>query len=205
MAFLQDHLISVIIGSIVMLMLFQIHLDGQEASVEITSHYSGYTHALSFVETLQHDFPNIGAGVNPANPMIVDYVWNATTKYIEFRGTIGTAATAPIEQIRYQVVFVDSAEINFNDSLQTVALFEVQRLVDDSGTYKITGSSTQTIREFEVSLFDGSGLAVGGAFDDTRQIEVHMVMVPPLAGKQVNRHNYFHTRFRPPSLTLKDP
>lgn len=205
MIFLQDHIISIMIGGLVMLIMATVYLDGQEAGVEITMQYSGRVNALNLIEMVQRDFSNIGSGVDTADPMILDYVWNATTKYIEFRGVVDTAATAPVELLRYQVVFVDSAQINFNDSLQTVALFEVQRLVDDAGTYRETGVSASTIREFDVSLLNATGSSVGGAFNDTRQIEVRMVALPSAIDTRINRHNYWQTRIRPPNLTLKDP
>ncbi len=205
MAFLQDHILSIIIGGLVMLAMMQVYLDGQRAGIEITTLYSGRTSTLSFVETLQHDFPNIGSRMSAADPMILNYVWNSTTKFIEFRGTIDTLDAAPVEQIKYQVVFSDSMQIEFNGTSEMVALYEVQRLVDDAGTYKITGSSAPTVREFEISLFDGSGLPVTATWDNTRQVEIRMVAVPPLSDSQVIRHNYWQTRFRPPSLALKNP
>ena len=205
MLFLHDHLISILIAGAVLLILAQVILQAQDAGIEATSRYAGYTHTLNFADVINRDFQNIGAGVDATAPMIINYSWTASSKLIEFRGAIGSAATDTVEQIKYQVFFADSVDTLIDGAEERIAVYQVRRFVMDSGgAYQFSGASIPTIREFDIELADGAGIPVTAVWDDTRQLSVRMVTVPPLMTERAQHHNEWQTRFRPTSLTLKD-
>ena len=91
-----------------------------------------------------------------------------------------------------------------DDSLQSVGAFEVQREFLDGGVYKYWGSSVATIRNFEITLRNEIGTVLTANWDSTRQIDVRMVTIPPLATDQAKYHKEWQTTFRPLSLTMKN-
>ena len=206
MYFLQDHLFSIIIAGGVLLILAQIFRDAQDAGIQDASQYSSYTHTLNFAETIQRDFRNIGAGVDAADVMISNYSWTNINKFIEFRGAVYSDSAATVHEIRYQVVYTDSLATVVDDSLQTVAVYEVQRLQKDStSTWRFAGASAPTLLDFQITLRDNADSVITApSYDNTRQIEVRMVTVPPLTPDRATHPSEWQTTFRPPSLRLKD-
>ena len=204
MFFLQDHLISIMIAGIVLLALTKLFTEIRESGVETTVQTSGNIHALDFIKILQQDFHNIGADVDAADPMIVDYRWDNVGKYITFRGNVNPDTAKTVDQIRYRLVASDSIHTHLGDSLQLIPAYEIVREQDSLGVFKYTGSSINTVREFEITLRDAAGTILAANWDSTRQIEVRMITVPPLAPDQVSHHKEWRTSFRPASLTMKD-
>ena len=205
MIFLQDHIFSIIIAGILLLALAQLFQEARESGVETTSQYSGNIHSLEFIKVIQQDFQNIGAGLADTSAMIIDYQWDNAAKFFVFRGDVTPADTSnAIEQIRYSLVPTDTIMTIVNDSLQSIGAFEVQREVLDGGTYEFAGASVATIRDFEITLRNDLGTALTANWDSTRQIDVRMITVPPLATDKAQFHKEWQTTFRPLSLTMKN-
>lgn len=204
MFFLQDHLISIIIAGVVLLALAQIFLEARDSGIDSTAQYSGNIHALSFIDVIQRDFQNIGAGVDALDPMIIDYKWDNTDKYFVFRGIVEPDTSTTIDQIRYQLVQTDSIQTHIDGTLQFVSVYEIQREKLNSGVYQFAGASVATIRDFEIVLKNDIGTVLSANWDSTRQVEVKMITVPPLAPDQVQYHKEWQTTFRPMSLTMKN-
>ena len=205
MYFLQDHIFSIILAGSVLLILAQIFRDAQDAGIQDASQYSSYTHTLNFAETIQRDFRNIGSGVPVSDPMITAYSWSGVNKFIEFRGAVYSDSALTVHDIRYQVVFTDSMATMVNDSLQTVPVFEVQRLQQDStGTWQFAGASAPTLLNFEIQLKDKFDMDVTApSYDNARQIFVRMITVPPLTPDRASHQAEWQTTFRPDMLRAK--
>ena len=204
MFFLQDHLISIMIAGIVLLALAKLFTDVRESGIDSTAQYSGNIHALDFIKVLQQDFHNIGADVDAADPMIVDYRWDNTAKYFTFRGNVNPDTATTIDQIRYRLVAADSINTTVNGTLQLIPAYEILRERDSLGVYIYSGSSIDTVSEFEITLRNATGTILSANWDSTRQIEVRMITAPPLSPERASYHKEWRTSFRPASLTMKD-
>ena len=212
MAFLQDHLVSLIIGGLVLFVLTQIYFESVDAGVDVTNQYASYSNSLEFIEFIQRDFPNIGAGMAAADTMMLGYQWNAAGKFLEFTGAVGGSPSSPTQRIRYQVVSADSLNTYIADSLHKVPVFEVQRLVRDSlGVLQFSGASAPSIQQFDIHLYNAAGIQLDTSgvltpiqLDSTRVIEVTMQSMPNLATSKSSHNSMWQTRYRPQSLALKN-
>ena len=198
---LYDHALAVFIGGLIFLVLIQLQQTGQQAQVETTRYYANRTQMVTFIETLQRDFQNIGAGVNPSDQKIVSFSWNNTEKSIEFRARVDTTAGAPVELIKYQLLPVPTEE----SSCEEVECYEVQRFVHDGIAYQADGKSMNTLTDFEIELRTWNGTPVGANLDDTREILVRVAALSPLGEAAVIKRSRWQTQLRPISLTLQNP
>ena len=201
MHLLLDHLLAVFIAGIIFLLLVQLQRSGQQIQVETTRHYAKRTQMVTFIETVQRDFQNVGAGVDPSNEMIVSYSWNTTEKSIEFLATVDTTAGAPVELIKYQLLSVPTGESHCEE----VQCYEVQRFVHDGTAYQADGKSMNTLTDFEIQLRTWNGTPVGTNLDETRQIDVRVAALSPMGGEGVVKRSRWQTLFRPINLTLQGP
>lgn len=199
MNLLYDHLLSVIIAGIIFMVMVQLRWTGQQAQVETTRYYAGRTQMIAFIETLQRDFQNVGAGVNPTSPMITAYTWNGTEKSIEFLATVDTTAGAPVELIKYHLIAVTGQSI-----CGQVQCYELQRYVHTGSTYQPNGKSMSTLTEFEIQLYEGDGSPVGANLNDAREIQVRVAALSPMGEEGIIKRSRWQTRFQPVNLTLKD-
>ncbi len=198
---LYDHILAVLIGGIILLVLVQLQQTGQQTQVEVTRYYANRKQMVTFIETLQRDFQNIGAGVNPSDQKIVSFSWNNTEKSIEFRARVDTTAGAPVELIKYQLLPVPTEE----SSCEEVECYEVQRFVHDGIAYQADGKSMNTLTDFEIELRTWNGTPVGANLDDTREILVRVAALSPLGEEGVIKRSRWQTQLRPISLTLQNP
>ncbi len=200
MLLLYDHILAVFIGGIIFLMIVQLQQTGQQAQVETTRYYANRTQMVAFIETLQRDFQNIGAGVNPSDQKIVSYSWNSTEKSIEFLATVDTTAGASVELIKYQLLSVPSEE----SPCEEVECYEVQRFVHDGTAYQPDGKSMNTLTDFEIQLRTWNGSPVGANLDDTREILVRVTALSPMGEEGIIKRSRWQTQFRPINLTLQN-
>ena len=198
MHLLYDHLLAVFIGGIIFLVLVQLQQTGQQTQMEATRYYANRTQMVTFIETLQRDFQNVGAGVNPSDQMIVSYSWNGTEKYIEFLATVDTTAGAPVELIKYQLLSAPTGQ----SRCEEVQCYEVQRFVHDGTAYQLDGKSMNTLTDFEIQLRTWNGTPVGANLDETRQIVVRVAALSPLGSEEIVKRSRWQTQFRPINLTL---
>jgi hypothetical protein len=202
MWFIQDHLSSIIIGSVLLLVLIQVIVQGQEASVDLVQHYAGRAQATSLVTMMQGDLPNVGAGVDAADDAIVDYSWSETGGTFTFQATTDTSTTATPQTIRYQLVAADSVEVESDGVTETLPAYTLQRLVESGGTYVLTGASSSTILDLDLRLLKDDETAVSTDLDETRIIEIELEMLSSLGQDEAVGRIYWRTRFRPLNLTL---
>ena len=199
MYLLYDHLLSIIVAGVIFLVLVQVQLTGQQTQVETTRYYAKRTQMVAFIETVQRDFQNIGAGVDPATQMIVSYTWNSTEQSIEFLATVDTTAGAPVELIKYQRLSVPTEQSHCEEE---VPCYEVQRFVHDGSAYQPDGKSMNTLTDFKIELRTWNGTPVVANLDETRQIAVRMAALSPMGREEVVKRSRWQTLFRPINLTL---
>ncbi len=201
MLLLYDHLVAVLIGGFIFLVLVQMQQTGIQAQVEVTRYYASRTQMVGFIEMLQRDFQNVGAGVDPSDQMMVSFSWDDTEKSIEFLATVDTTAGAPVELIKYQLLSVPSQESH----CEKVECYEIQRFVHDGTAYQADGKSMNTLTEFEIQLRMWNGSPVVGDLDDTREIFVRVVALSPMGEGGFIKRSRWQTQFRPINLTLQNP
>ena len=199
-----DHLIAIFIASMLTLMLFQTQQSIQDTQMEATQYYAGRTHVVAMIDMLEHDFRNMGAGVDVTEPMILDYKWDAVNRHIEFLAKVDTSITATVDSLKYILAPSKTAEITLDDSLQTVQLYELQRHIFNGSTYTIDGVSMDTILDMEIELTKEGGIPLGPDLNETREISIKVTALSPLGvGKIVQRFRW-QTTFKPYHLFLKN-
>ncbi len=202
MHLLLDHLLAIFIAGFIFLLLVQLQRTGQEIQVDTTRHYAKRTQMVTFIETVQRDFQNVGAGVDPSNQMIVSYSWNTTEKSIEFLARVDTTAGAPVELIKYQRLSVPTEQSHCEEE---VPCYEVQRFVHNGTAYQPDGKSMNTLTDFEIELRTWTGTPVGANLDETRQIVVRVATLSPMGPEEVVKQSRWQTLFRPMNLTRQGP
>ena len=198
MHLLYDHILAVFIGGIIFLVLVQVQMTGQQAQVEATHHYAKRTKMVTFIEMLQRDFQNVGAGVNPSDQKIVSFSWDNTEKSIEFLARVDTTAGAPVELIKYQLLSVPTGQSHCEE----VPCYEVQRFVHDGAAYQPDGKSMNTLSNFEIQLRMWNGSPVGANLEETRQIVIRVEALSPMGEEGTIKRSHWQTQFRPINLTL---
>lgn len=204
MHFLYDHLSTLLIAGIIFLALIQLTRDGQQVQMESTQYYANRTHMVTLVETLQRDFQNLGAGVAPTDPMILSYSWTESDKSIEFLATLDTTATAPVEQIKYQLVPTPTQALIPSCLEQGVQCYEIQRFLYDGTAYQSDGGSVSTITDFALELRTASGSSVGADPNAAREIFVRVAAFSPMGKDGIIGQSRWQTRFQPLNLHMRD-
>ena len=201
-----DHLTAIVISIVIFGVLVAMQVRVQESQIDATRHYANRTHLVSFIDFLERDLPNIGAGVDPADPMILDYSWSGSNKFIEFQAIVDTAATAPVEQIKYELVPTQTVDVGIDGTIDMVQCYELRRFVYDpiAMLYELDGKSQELLTDFEIELLDASGSPIGADLNDTRMIQVRIGALSPLGPDQIIQRTRWQTLFLPINLRLKD-
>ena len=169
------------------------------SSVDATQYYANRQHTLSFVETIERDMRNLGSGVDPVDPMIISYQWDATSKIFEFVTLSDTTEYSLTAKVKYVVTPVDSVA----DSDESH--YQVSRWIMSGGAYSQDGGSAPTLLNIEISLLDATGTQVAaGSIEDTRIIDVTIQATSPLGDENIVGVSTWQSRYRPTNLGLKD-
>ena len=203
MQILLDHIAATILGITVVFILLQLQLDSHEANADALRYHANRVQTLSFLETLERDFQNIGAGVNAGGVMIVGLTNDSPTSSFEFMAMTDTTAAATVQQIKYELVPTGTATIHSGSVSQSKPTYEIRRLVRTGSGYAVTGRSSNSILEFEVTLLSASGVAVGSDFESARVVGVSLVSLSPMGHDGVTGESRWKSSFRPSSLKLQ--
>lgn len=199
-----DHLTAMFIAGMLVLLIFAAQRSNQDAQVESAQYYAGRTNMVALTDMLAHDFRNLGAGVDPAAPMILDYKWDTSGRYIEFVSMVDTTTTATADSLKYVLVPSKTVKAVLDDSLQTIQCYELQRLLYNGTAYTISGVSMDTIIEFEIALSKAGGAPLSTDINDAREVHIQMSALSPLGvGKVIQRFRW-QTKLQPFNLGLKD-
>ena len=187
MKFIYDHLSASLLSVAIFFILVAVQMRSGETTQDQTRYYSAKTHLLEAKEMIEHDFANIGAGVARFDPVFITK--NDST--LEFMALVEPTDTDP-SKITYRRVSTQVIEIEGEE----VQLYEVERLIDDV----LTGKSPDTLREFEINLWNDAR-QVTGTFNDVAAVNVRLVIAPPLGGDDDLHAARWNRTFWPSNLS----
>lgn len=187
MQLIYDHLIATILGVATFFILISVHVRGIETSHDQVYYYTAKRQLASLTEMIQHDFENIGFGVDPDQDIFVA----STDSTLSFMAKVNKEDTAP-STFLYRRAQVGTTEIDE----ETAPLYEVQRYVDGV----LTGKSAPYLREFVMELRDADRQEVY-TFDDVEAVYVRCIVTSPLGGKDGLHEAHWMRTIIPPNLT----
>ena len=187
MRFIYDHLSATVLSMSIFFILVAVQLRGGETTQDQTRYYSAKTHLLQAKEMIEHDFANIGAGVARVDPVFITK--NDST--LEFMALVESGDTDP-SKITYRRVSAQVVEI----AGEAVQLYEVERLVNDV----LTGKSPDTLREFEMDLWDDTR-QVTTDFDQVAAVHTRLIIAPSLGGDDGLNAARWNRTFWPSNLS----
>lgn len=195
MQFLIDHVASIFIGSILILIVAGLQLRTRNSSIDATQYGAAKTRLLDIVEMIEQDFSNIGSGVPTAAiaTSIQSFDTLSSTRVFEFLGRTGVADPSP-HVIRYEWAPTGTATLNDGTSIPT---YQITRRLDGA----FSGESMSTITGVRIDLMDADSVAVGGLFANTRLVSVDITAVSPIGVGDAIEQPRWRRIFRPVNLT----
>ncbi len=170
MQFLFDHIISIMVSGVVLLIFVYIQMRGSSAATEATINHMVYSEALQLNEFLERDLENMltsvqtqlaidGGNYTGASSFACSlstsggYTTSLTFPTIAHADSsitfVGDPNDAEAVEVTYQLVAtMDSIAIPVGNVMQNVALFELRRIIDG----KITAISQPYITAFEAQF-----------------------------------------------------
>ena len=144
---IYDHLIAVLVGSVIILLLFNVQQRAQQSSVERTMLYMTKSNTLDLGSYLKRDLMNTGFDTPPVETGILKHNTNAggLTDTLVFWGV---GASGERTRIAYGVSVVDTALIDGQEK----PLFEMRRYERRGAEFVRNGGSTPTLTQFKVDL-----------------------------------------------------
>ncbi len=144
---IYDHLVAVIVGSVILLMLFNVSQRVQHSSVERTMLYMTKSNTLDLGSYLQRDLMNAGFDTSPVEHGILKHNTDAEglTDTLVFWGV---GASGVRTRIAYGASVVDTALIDGKES----PLYQVRRYERRGSQFVRNGGSTPTLTQFKVDL-----------------------------------------------------
>jgi hypothetical protein len=198
-----DHLIAIIVGTVVLVLALSMTLSAQESGVAATQLYAAREQTLSFLDVVQQDLANVGAAVSPGLPVIVAWEEGEPTPAFEFRGAVAPAASAAVERVRYEVVPVGTATVTVGGTEQTLPTYRVDRLVWDGTDYVLGGASPATLTTFEVRLLrDGIPLTETDDLETADEVLLRVAAVSVLGDDGVVGLTQWESRYALTNLTF---
>ncbi|MFQ5571686.1 MAG: hypothetical protein ACE5G0_18555 [Rhodothermales bacterium] len=205
MVFLYDHVISLIVGSIVVLMLFTVQQRSQQVNVERTMTYVAKKQLLEFADVLERDFTNIGYGSAPNDSVLTAFHVRAdgVTDTLAFWGAKETNLGTVRVQIRYVVSLVDSVVVDEGP----IPVYQLRRYEREaSGLWVEAGGSPATLSRFSLTpMVAGSTNTADFQQADQLQVQVANVVMPtnyePDNITRGFRHLYWGIMVTPGSVT----
>ena len=94
-----DHLTSILMAGVVILILAAIWYRNQVSAAATTNTYRDRARIEVIRETIDRDMARLGADVDPADAAILGWSWTGTTRTFEFRGAVHEAGR--VDRIRY--------------------------------------------------------------------------------------------------------
>ena len=144
---IYDHLIAVLVGSVIILLLFNVQQRAQQSSVERTMLYITKSNTLDLGSYLKRDLMNAGFDTPPVETGILTHnttVGGLTDTLVFW----GVGASGARTRIAYGVSAVDTALIDGQEK----PLFELRRYERRGATFVRNGGSTPTLTQFKVDL-----------------------------------------------------
>ena len=149
---IYDHLVAILVGSVIILLLFNVQQRTQKSSVERTMMYMAKMNTLDLASFLERDLMNAGFNTPPIETGILHHdTIDGVTDSLVFWG-VGAGGTRA--RIAYGVSAVDSAVI----AGETVPLFELRRYERQGANFVRVGGSAPTLTGFEITLLTSGNI-----------------------------------------------
>ena len=144
---IYDHLVAVLVGSVILLLLFNVQQRAQQSSVERTMLYMTKSSTLDLGSYLKRDLMNAGFDTPPVETGILKHNTNADglTDTLVFWGV---GASGMRTRIAYGASVVDTALIDGQER----PLFEMRRYERRGAAFVRSGGSAPTLTQFKVDL-----------------------------------------------------
>ncbi len=149
MTVLYDHIISVLVASVIILLLFNVQQRSQKTSVERALMYKAKAQTLDLASILERDLSNAGFQTPPVEPaiLVAEPLFGDRTDSLMFWGM---GANGTRTRIAYGIQVVDSMRLD-GDMLP---LYELRRYERRGAGFVRVGGSAQTLTTFRVDLLD---------------------------------------------------
>jgi hypothetical protein len=194
---------AILVSVVTVTLLAALAMDQQSARIDAIKYYSGRVNASQFVEIMERDFRNIGVGVEKGTAKIIDYRWDESKKYFEFKSMVDTMANASPRQIRYEMTPAAHIKFVVGNRRDSLAAYKVVRYHFENGAYKGDGGSVHSITHFNITLLDQYEQDVSKNLENARLIDVGMIALSPLGEDESAGRFRWHTRYRPVNLALE--
>ncbi|MEO1477156.1 MAG: hypothetical protein AAFV01_01125 [Bacteroidota bacterium] len=149
MQFIYDHLNATLIGTGVFFILVGVQLTGTNSTVDETFFAAARTQMQSFVDLLDEDLANVGAGVPAAMDPFVDY---DAASHLTFRRKLDAADSTFVE-VEYRWTVADSVTYVDDGVSSRLPLYRVERLVNGV----MSGSSPPSLMTLQMQPQETDG------------------------------------------------
>ncbi len=174
MSVLFDHLTSVLVAGVIILLLVVVHMRSQQTSVERTMAYMGKKHLLELADLLERDLNNAGYGTTPGQAGITAHT-TRTDGQTDLLSFWGSDASGTQREIRY--VLAETGSVTIDD--ETMPLFELQRSEKIAGVWTSMGGTTPTLTNFTVDLLNANNIPTTNLSEARRfRIRVSKAVMP---------------------------
>lgn len=194
MQFIIDHILSIVIGLVVMLIMFFMVQQGQRTSIEAVQQRALKRGMADLIEVVELDFQNIGAGMVNRDEAIDTLTPNMFRFYS--RTDIGVTDS---QLVRYTWEVIDTLSL-FDDGAYTpVEVVQISRFVEG----QLRGKSPPSLAAFEINLQDNDG-NVAANYADVKALEVRIAALSTLGTTRTVGQSEWTTTFRPLNLNLNE-
>lgn len=196
MHFLFDNAVAGIILVSVALIIAYSQINQQSAQIQMQRGYAARSQAILVAEVLKEDLSNVGSGVPPGVPMVVDYVAeDSLTLAFGFNGKINASKGAPFESVRYSLENPTSISVRRGGSLQDVTAYELRRTEDGASSVL-----ARNVTSFHIEPQDGSGSRTSA--ETASAFVIRFVGSVPDRGNTYLELLRWQTRLRPVNMQL---
>lgn len=203
MQFIFDHIIAILITSVIVLILHSIQFLSLETNVDEVSNYAAKETTLDLAEIIQEDFNLTLHRYDVAHaPFLWPTVVDGQTTLLQFYRDSLLISTSPTDTVRLQTRY----QLQFSDSVYTregqVAVYELSRHECRTSGPGIcspwvnTGSSAALLKDFTVTPLRANKSVASGV-NDSHYLRVSFVMLPPYQSeKQTIRNLHWQSDLR---------
>lgn len=195
---LYDHIISLMVAGIIILLLFNVQQDAQQTSIERDIMYMAKTRTLDFASVLERDLINAGYGTSPVEDGILVHNTNGAgvtdTLLFWSMGASGEPA-----RIAYSVKQQNTAVLDGD----TLAIYQLKRYERRGAVYVEAGGSTPTLTQFRIDLLTAGNTPTGPSTAKRLRVRFANAVMPTLEDDRYlegYRQLYWGVTLTPPSL-----
>lgn len=179
MIFIYDHLIAIIVGTVIVLMLINVQQRSQQVNVERTMAYIAKKQILDLADVMERDLANFGYGTGPGEEGATKFSQNADgiTDTLDYWGT---DALGNQVEIRYVTEAKDTVVVQGEDK----KLWELKRYEKVGGAWTQRGGSTPTLTFFSIDPLDEGNNIIDIGNARRLRVRISNAVLPSMAKDQ---------------------